>query len=188
MNKCITCSQDTKVKYCNQECYRKRPIVYTTNQYKAIDNEVVFNTTTKSFKISLSDLDKVKDRLWHYTKSNGIISNLRRDEREAGKHGHIKLHRYITDAHSGKVVDHINGDQTDNTRSNLRVVEQWENMINMKSSDMRNIERRSNSKTFSVRMKRQGKKYYIGNYATIEEAKEARDRAALEIHGELRSR
>lgn len=42
----------------------------------------------------------------------------------------VKLHRILTDAPPGMVVDHINGDSLDNTDENLRICTQQENIQN----------------------------------------------------------
>jgi hypothetical protein len=188
MNNCIVCNNKTKNKYCSRNCFFDRAFKYTLNGYSIEDNTAVFKTTNGNFLIDIDDLDKVKHRLWHFTQSNGVISNKRRGEKKPNSNGHIKLHRLIMDAPKNKVVDHINGDRRDNRKSNLRVVDQWANMINRSSGKMRNIERRTNSKTLCVRITKNKKKYYIGNYATVEEAILARDEAAKRIHGEYRKR
>ena len=189
MNKCKVCDkEEAKNKYCSQECYHSRPLSYSVNEYEINGDVAVFKTTNGVFKVDSVDVDLIKDRLWHFTKSNGVISNKRRAERGVGKSGHIKLHRLLMQPTKDMDIDHINGDKRDNRRSNLRVVEHWQNMVNTKSREMRNIERRTNSQTYCVRMKKSGKRYYIGNFATLRDAKAARDEAAKKIHGELRVR
>ena len=47
-------------------------------------------------------------------------------------HNLIKMHRLILSAKNGEIVDHINGDTLNNTRSNLRVVTRCENIHNQK--------------------------------------------------------
>ena len=44
------------------------------------------------------------------------------------------LHRYISGAKNGDVVDHINGDTLDNRSSNLRICTYNENAINKKEN------------------------------------------------------
>lgn len=51
---------------------------------------------------------------------------------EDGKQTTLYMHRLITGAPKGKVVDHINHDTLDNRRSNLRVGTQLDNMANGK--------------------------------------------------------
>lgn len=47
-----------------------------------------------------------------------------------GKLGRCSLHRFIMQPPSDMVVDHINGDGTDNRKANLRIVTQAENLRN----------------------------------------------------------
>lgn len=49
----------------------------------------------------------------------------------------IQLHRFITNAPKGKMVDHINHDTLDNRKSNLRLVNNSQNMQN-RSGNQRN--------------------------------------------------
>lgn len=51
-------------------------------------------------------------------------------KRVNGKQPTLRLHRLITNAPKGMVVDHINGNKLDNRKSNLRVVMQVENTRN----------------------------------------------------------
>ena len=128
----------------------------------------------------------VKGRKWHYTESNGVISNKRWYERTKHKRGHYKLHRIVTNAPDGKVVDHINGDRLDNRSENLRVVTQSDNLVNTISRPMRNIEFSMGS--YCVRLRYKNKRHYFGRYKSLEEAIKVRDEAAEKIHGDLRRR
>ena len=44
--------------------------------------------------------------------------------------GKIYMHREVLGAPKGKVVDHLNGNGLDNTRKNIRVVTQSDNLLN----------------------------------------------------------
>jgi hypothetical protein len=49
----------------------------------------------------------------------------------AGHGGRLSLHRVLTGARDGELVDHINGDTLDNRRCNLRLVTPSQNAQNM---------------------------------------------------------
>lgn len=174
--------------YCSRDCYLKgRTFNYAKNKIEHRGRHSVIHLKGGyECLVSSEDINLVKDRLWHYTASNGVISNLRQGEREPGKHGHIKLHRLVMQPPDGLVVDHINGDRLDNRRSNLRVVTHGQNQINSESRPMRNIEFSNGS--YCVRLGVNKKRIYIGRYKDLEDAKIARDKAAKKYHGEYRSR
>lgn len=58
--------------------------------------------------------------------------------RENGKKSMVFLHRWITNAPNGMVVDHINHNTLDNTVDNLRVVTHLENARNRKGAQRNN--------------------------------------------------
>ena len=77
------------------------------------------------FLIDPSDEVMVAAHRWHSVANQ----NGRRPYVAAKIEGRrIYLHRFLTGATKGMVVDHIDGDTLNNSRSNLRVVTQTENM------------------------------------------------------------
>jgi hypothetical protein len=58
-----------------------------------------------------------------------------RIDRSSGKQVAILMHRLITKAPPGMVVDHINHDGLDNRRCNLQVCTHQENMWNQRRTD-----------------------------------------------------
>ena len=80
------------------------------------------------------------------------------------KEGHIRLHRLITNAPEGLVVDHLNGNKLDNRISNLRVCSQKDNAQNRK-----NIKGYCWDKSKNKWIVRYRSKFY-GRYNTKEEA------------------
>jgi len=85
----------------------------------------------------------------------------------------LALHRYLTDAPKGKVVDHINHNTLDNRSENLRVCTQAENLLNRKKNKnntcgIKGVSVNGTNNTNPFRAQFKGK--YIGSYKTIEEA------------------
>ena len=86
-------------------------------------------------------------------------------------------------------VDHINGCTIDHRRSNLRVCTHAENLRNMKvrsdsTTGVKGVELTGNGR-FHAYIKHEGRKKHLGTYLTIVEASRARDKAAVELHGEF---
>lgn len=82
-----------------------------------------------------------------------------------------------------EVVDHINGDPSDNKWCNLRAATRSENMRNRKASGKSGVigVRETPSGRWGVKVNR---KYY-GTYDTIEEAAEVSKKVREELHGEF---
>lgn len=106
--------------------------------------------------------------------------------------GTLIVHRVITGAKKGQVVDHINGDPTDNRRANLRICTTQQNLWNGSShrdsaTKYRGVSRRPGRKVQAWRAQicKDYKVMLIGTYATQEEAARAYDAAALLHFGEF---
>lgn len=95
----------------------------------------------------------------------------------------IYLHRYIlgvTD--KGLTVDHINGDPTDNRKSNLRVCTMQENLQNRRC---KGFSYNTNAKKYQARIRKDGKLKHLGYYRTSEEAQQVYRKAHAEAFGEF---
>lgn len=80
-------------------------------------------------KVSSVDVEHCKKFKWHGIKSSGkmyVATSIKID----GKYKHVLLHRMVTSTKGRECVDHINGDSTDNRRSNLRCVNSMLNQFN----------------------------------------------------------
>ena len=101
-----------------------------------------------------------------------------------GRRGKLLLHRVLTDAPPGAVVDHINGNTLDNRRGNLRVCSHAENMRNR----ARHINNTSGIKGVSWSRSNNGwvarlAKKHLGTFATRDQAAAAYNAAANAIFG-----
>ena len=118
----------------------------------------------------------------------------RRGWEKAGfKEKQLKIHNVILDHDPNKsnlIVDHINGNVLDNRRCNLRLCTRAENARNVKKS-------KSNTSGY-VGVTKEGRKwlatvrlnhktYRLGRFEDKVEAARARDRKAIELHGEFAS-
>lgn len=148
-----------------------------SDQNYAIEGDVayIFTVDTRgnrkgAFKIDAEDVDVVIKYKWAYNDNYRYVKSNNCPEK--------RLHRYLTGAKKGEVVDHINRDPTDNRKSNLRVCSQSTNCINRRiqtnnTTGYRGVVARR-GKFYSV-VKRNRKTYYVGgSYKTAEEANEAR--------------
>ena len=94
------------------------------------------------------------------------------------------------------MVDHANGNPSDNRWCNIRVATPEQNSRNCKvghnsQSGIRGVRHRpdtSKSRPWEVRIKYKGKFIYIGRYASKEEAIAARYAASSKYHGEFAGR
>lgn len=106
--------------------------------------------------------------------------------RENGKP--IMMHRVIMRVSDGFIVDHRNGNGLDNTRSNLRVCTNEENIRNRKlnqnsTTGYKGVTRRNSR--FTAKVVFQGKDYFLGRFDTAVEAAKAYDKKAKELFGEF---
>lgn len=113
-----------------------------------------------------------------------------RSYKEDGKKITILMHRLITDAPDGMVVDHINHNGRDNRRTNLRVVTGRENNLNSRlrkdnPTGYRGVRQWMNRPRWNARIRVDGRDIHLGYHATPEDAARAYDQAAKKYFGEF---
>lgn len=107
----------------------------------------------------------------------------------------ILMHRLIMNCPEGMVVDHINGDTTDNRKENLRIVKHRHNLLN--TGKMKSNSRGITSKYKGVSLDKRSGKYQVrcsdlegkqhsgGAYTTEKEAALAYNALAIKWQGSL---
>lgn len=141
--------------------------------YDKNDNEVA------RVLIDLECIDLVKKYKWHLSSHNYVYN------KKAGF-----LHRYIMNPTDNLVVDHINRNQLDNRRENLRICTQQKNMFNQSkrctnTSGVIGVSFDKERNKWAAQIMINGKNKHLGRYDTLEEAADARRQAEIEYFGEF---
>lgn len=99
----------------------------------------------------------VDDNLYHDLNKRNWYISVNAYATTSIKRVNVYMHRLITNAKKGDIVDHINRDELDNRKENLRIVTQSENTRNSKISK----KNKSGHKGVSLQVmkKEDGKKY-----------------------------
>jgi len=108
-----------------------------------------------------------------------------------GKQRRVYLHRLITQAQAGLVVDHIDGNTLNNSRSNLRVCSHAQNLGAFRRQKSKNTSKYRGvyyspkaKRHWIARLQCKGQYFYAGAHETEVAAAKARDAKALELWGE----
>jgi hypothetical protein len=101
----------------------------------------------------------------------------------------VMMHRFLVGASAGSDVDHRDGDGLNNRRSNLRECSRSENQMNQRprggTSRFKGVYLHARSGKWAVKIKRDGKFYWLGYHADEEVAARKYDEAARRIFGEF---
>lgn len=196
MKRCIVCNSTEKVcrfkggdLYCERHYNQMYRFGYTTEtKKKSRENKIIFEDeivkiiTVRGEEILIDkcDYDKVKDYYWSLNSQGYAISVIN------GKHK--RLHLLIMDKPKGYVVDHINGEKTDNRKCNLRICTIKENARNVKASKNNKTGHLGISITkygrYRARIMVDRKEISLGHYEKIEDAIKARKEAEIKYFGE----
>jgi hypothetical protein len=138
---------------------------------------------TGTFLIDDEDLPLLGDLRWGLHSTGGNHKYV--SAYVAGKC--VLLHRHITGASQGLVVDHINGNGLDNRRSNLRVCTYAQNLHNQhrrkkNASGFKGVSRAYGGK-FAASIMCAGVRHRLGVFANAEDAAMAYDAKAVLLHG-----
>lgn len=104
----------------------------------------------------------------------------------------LYLHRIISGAKSGEIVDHVNGDGLDNRKSNLRICTRRQNTLNQRkhveaSSQFKGVTLRKDKNLWQAYITVSGKRKHLKYWLNEIDAAKAYDAAAKKYFGEFAS-
>jgi hypothetical protein len=165
---------------------------------KTIKVKVYGTGTTVDSAVSDEDYEYVSRFNWRLVGRGYVARQISHYENGKRRYGCVYLHREITGASSGEVVDHINRNPLDNRRCNLRLCTQSQNLRNsggyktiarngrMRVSQYKGVGRADSKKNpWSARITVDGEDRRLGVFPTELDAARAYDAAAREIFGEF---
>ncbi len=100
--------------------------------------------------------------------------------------GHRLAFLWMTGEFPSEEVDHTNGARDDNRWANLRPASRSENNCNTAArGEMKGASYHARHKTWQVRVQKHGRRLFVGEFKTKEEAHAAYCRTAMAMHGEF---
>lgn len=139
--------------------------------------------------IDRADLPLVDGKAWHAVESNGKFYAAHTDRISPKKCRRIYMHRLLTGAAPGVLIDHRNRNTLDNTRDNLRATTKSGNAANSKAragkrlSQFRGVTKSSNRWVAQITVANQHR--VIGRYNDEKQAAAAYDVAAKAAFGDF---
>ena len=135
--------------------------------------------------VDAEDYESLDRYKWHANKGSRTYYAR---SRKNGKM--IRMHRVITNAPKGLVVDHINHNGADNRKKNLRICTYAENSHNRRcgrrgSSKYKGVSRCKKKELFLACIRCDGKHYHLGRFKSEIAAAKAYDKKARELFGQF---
>lgn len=132
-----------------------------------------------------ADFDRVNQYRWCAMPTKGPIYAVRFEGQKC-----ITMHEFVLGVKTkmpAVVIDHKDGDGLNNSRSNIRVTNQSNNLLNSKPRGWKTFKGVCATKhgTFKAAITVNHKRVYIGSFKTEIDAALAYNEAALKYHGEF---
>ncbi|OQR57428.1 AP2 domain-containing protein [Bacillus sp. CDB3] len=127
------------------------------------------------------DYEKLMQNSWCY-QSPGYAARRRNKRIEL-------MHRVIMNAKKGEQVDHIDMNRLNNQKENLRIVNNSQNGMNKlvqnnSTSGYKGVSWRKERNKWEAYINKDNKRYKLGYFENKNEAAEAYNKKAIELHGQ----
>jgi hypothetical protein len=174
----IRFSDFNKNKSCGKCSYNKFIVSDDGTYVTGID----FNN--KEFLFSIEDFEIIKYHTWSISKRNYVRAKINNED--------VMMHRWIMQPKNNLSVDHINHNNKDNRRENLRICSIAENSQNRNlaknnTSGKTGVYYNKINKNWYVFINAFNKRNYIGTFKTIEQAISAREKAEEKFFGKFKN-
>jgi HNH endonuclease/AP2 domain len=140
------------------------------------------------FTIDEEDFEKVSKYQWNCSPQGYIRRTVWLDNKTRCET--LSLHRFLLSAPKEKIVDHINGDVTDNRKCNLRLANKHENVRNSKppitnKSGYKGVSLRKESGKWRAQIRVDGRPVNLGHFDNEHDAARMYNFWASDIYGEF---
>jgi hypothetical protein len=165
----------------SQGCVKCKPVKRRGCKFQIVKNIAIFTTNGGSeFVVSSCDADNVSRHGWCLSNTGYIVAHINRRV--------STLHGFLLGKSDRALIDHINGDRTDNRRENLRRVNDFQNSQNQNistrnTSGYKGVHWNKTVQKWQANIRAYGKQYFLGYFLNREAAAIGYNEAAKETHG-----
>lgn len=156
--------------------YTRRP--YKSNHYIFFqDYAIGYTDKQEEYYIDLDDYEKIKNYYWRIDGQGYVVTN-------NSENRQISQHRFIMPNNS--FIDHIDGNRSNNRKSNLRIVTRQQNNMNKalyKNNKSGHKGVRQIKNKWEVQITYNSNKIRLGTYDNINEAIAVREQAEQSLFG-----
>lgn len=147
------------------------------------DYAIGYTQKNESFYVDTEDVEKIRNYCWFFSYGYVIANKINRT-------GFIRLHRFVLNAPDDMFVDHINHKPEDCRKINLRLATPTENNLNQvlrrdNKSGCTGVCWHKAANKWSVEIKYNKQRIYLGLYENLDEAIKVRKDAEEKYFGEF---